>query len=205
MRSLLIIISFLCTSTTFAQSYELLEETHKPKTEYHGGKQVAYVTKDSVTLAVALSKDEPGYGKYYQLGVVVTNGSNQTFDFSPEDLVVKLLNNRDTTVDLYVYSSEGYARHIKREQSWLRFFNQVIDGVFSDGLNSGMAESEQTRIMHRSELLALNNGYLTKNTLHPGDVISGFINIAFAKGKVLMLRIPVNGVNYDFRWNVKKK
>ena len=40
--------------------------------------------------------------------------------------------------------------------------------------------------------------------MRQGDVLSGFLNINYAKGKILMMRIPVNGINFDFKWNVKK-
>lgn len=204
MRTLLLFIGLFLTIESNAQNYETIPEIDKPLTEYRNGKQVTIVTKDSITVAVALSKAKNDYGRYYQAGIIVTNGSGKTFTFAPEDIIVKLLNKRDSIVDLTVYTNEKYVSKIQREQAWIRFFNEVFDTMVSDGDNGGAAQSETTRILHNKELRTETNGYLTKNTLHPGNVLSGFVNIGYAKGKILMMRIPVNGIKFDFKWNVKK-
>lgn len=204
MRTLLSFVALFLAIASNAQNYEIIQEIDKPVTEYRNGKQVTIVSKDSITVAVALSKAKNDYGSYYQAGVVITNGSGKTFTFAPEDVIVKLLNKRDTTVALTVYTSDKYVKKVRREQTWIRFFNEMFDAIVSDGDNGGAAQSEITKTLHRRELHNETNGYLTKNTMRQGDVLSGFLNINYAKGKILMMRIPVNGINFDFKWNVKK-
>ncbi len=48
-------------------------------------------------------------------------------------------------------------------------------------------------------------GYLKKTTIHPNEVIVGYMNIKRKKGNNLFINIPLNGCVYSFEWNVNKK
>lgn len=48
-------------------------------------------------------------------------------------------------------------------------------------------------------------GYLTKNTIHSGEGIYGYMNIKRLKGKVMTVIIPVNGTEFVFKWDISKK
>lgn len=53
---------------------------------------------------------------------------------------------------------------------------------------------------------ALDEGYLQSNNINPGESITGNVCIKyqFKKGSVLILKIPVNGITYNFSWNLTK-
>jgi len=53
---------------------------------------------------------------------------------------------------------------------------------------------------------ALDEGYLQSNTINPGESITGNVNIKYAykAGTDLILKIPVNGISYNFTWNLTK-
>ena len=48
-------------------------------------------------------------------------------------------------------------------------------------------------------------GYLKKNTIHPGETICGYMNIKRKKGKLMVVDIDICGCNYCFAWDVGKK
>lgn len=47
-------------------------------------------------------------------------------------------------------------------------------------------------------------GYLKKNTIYPGDVISGYVNIKRKRGSTMTVYIDINGAKYEFPWNISK-
>ena len=203
MRTLLLLLALIPVGICHAENYEILNGIEDIKTEYRDGRQVAFLTKDSVTVVVTLDKVREAYGTYYQAGIMVMNGKSNTFIFAPEDIIVNLTDKRNASVKLGVYTSESYTRNVRRSQDWMRFFNGVFDSMMTNNTYAAASTSELTRIMHNAELSNMTNGYLKKNTMRKGDVVEGFLNVAYKKGRVLMMRIPVNGTNYDFMWNVK--
>ena len=48
----------------------------------------------------------------------------------------------------------------------------------------------------------LNKGYLKLNTIFNEERIYGQFNILFKPAKKIMITIPINGVNYDFLWDI---
>lgn len=48
-------------------------------------------------------------------------------------------------------------------------------------------------------------GYLTKNTIHSGEGIYGYMNVKRIKGKIMTVVIPVNGTQFVFKWDISKK
>lgn len=48
-------------------------------------------------------------------------------------------------------------------------------------------------------------GYLKRNTIHPGDSIMGYMNIKHKKGKRLLVSINIGERTFSYLWNVEKK
>ncbi|WP_454898269.1 hypothetical protein [Alloprevotella tannerae] len=48
-------------------------------------------------------------------------------------------------------------------------------------------------------------GYLKKTTIHSGEGIVGYMNIKKQKGQAMMVVIPINGVDFKFKWDVGKR
>lgn len=47
-----------------------------------------------------------------------------------------------------------------------------------------------------------DEGYLKKNTIHPGEGIVGYMFVKKQKGVTMEVQIPVNGVVFDYKWNI---
>jgi hypothetical protein len=51
----------------------------------------------------------------------------------------------------------------------------------------------------------IDMGYLKRNTLHPGDIISGYVNIKRKKGKELLVYVVAEGKVHEFVFSVEKQ
>ena len=62
-----------------------------------------------------------------------------------------------------------------------------------------MANYENSLLTERQHK---DEGYLKKTTIHPGQSISGYINIKRVKGVSMNIVIDINGAKYNFLWDV---
>lgn len=68
----------------------------------------------------------------------------------------------------------------------------------------------QTQIITLDKMLkedkkAKEQGYLKMNTIRPGEVLVGYMNIKRKRGISMTVDIPLNGLVYSFDWDVAKK
>jgi hypothetical protein len=47
-------------------------------------------------------------------------------------------------------------------------------------------------------------GYLKITTIYPGEIISGYVHIKRQRGQQLNVIVAINGIGYEFSWNVSK-
>ena len=202
MKHLLTIAALMLSMSSAAQNYEIVPDIEGQTSEYRDGKQVTTVTKDGVTLSVTLSKEKNSYGKFYQSGVMLVNASGETFTFDPKDIVVKVIDKYDNVKDMGVYSSDEYARKVTRNQDWTLFFSRVFDAMASDARYIASTDGEILKALQSGSLKSETDGYLKKNTLHSGERLAGFVNIGYSKGRYMLMRIPVGGRDFVFRWKL---
>ena len=67
-----------------------------------------------------------------------------------------------------------------------------------------------TQIITLSKLMAddcntKSQGYLKKNTIHPGEGIVGYINIKRKRGTSMTVNIPIDEHVFSFDWDVTKR
>ena len=48
-------------------------------------------------------------------------------------------------------------------------------------------------------------GYLKKNTIYPGESVSGFVYVAWIKGERAVFIIRIEGAEYIYEWGFDKK
>ena len=48
-------------------------------------------------------------------------------------------------------------------------------------------------------------GYLERTTIHPGEVVYGYIYTDDRKGVDLFVKVKINGIDYLFEWDDSKK
>jgi hypothetical protein len=62
-----------------------------------------------------------------------------------------------------------------------------------------MANYENSLLQERA---IKQEGYLKKNTIYPGNAVSGYVNIQRIKGSSMTVRININGAIYEFPWTI---
>ncbi len=59
--------------------------------------------------------------------------------------------------------------------------------------------------MHYEDRDRENLGYLERTTVHPGEVVSGFMLTSDKKVDTLTVEMTVSGIKYVYHWNFEKK
>lgn len=65
-----------------------------------------------------------------------------------------------------------------------------------------IAQYENSLLQERA---VKQEGYLKKTTIHPGEVISGYINIKRQTGPSMTVVVDINGAKYEFPWTTSTK
>lgn len=86
--------------------------------EYNDGKQWVYRNIDGITVGMANEEFKDDYGKYYQVGLFISNNRDSTLTFNPEEVFADLLSNKGDTISLEVYTHEKFQKKIKKAQAW---------------------------------------------------------------------------------------
>ena len=59
--------------------------------------------------------------------------------------------------------------------------------------------------MRYSEKMPEDLGYLERTTVHPGEVVSGYLYTSDRKAVDLYVNLKIDGINYLFNWKEDKK
>lgn len=113
----------------------------------------------------------------------------------------------NTYGNAYAYSNGGYAygnysgntTYHGSSTSTTTSYNGLAAYQAQVIASNRMADYEKSLL---SERQAKNEGYLKKTTIHPGQSISGYINIKRVKGVSMNIIIDINGAKYNFPWNI---
>ena len=125
---LLLCLVTICQAQTFVSSDSTIV------TEYRDGKLWAYQNIDGLVIGITSYEAKDNYGKYYQINVFVKNIADTSILFNPDEIHAQLVNNRNDTISLEVYTNEEFQKKVSRSQGWA----MALYGL-SSGLNAGMA------------------------------------------------------------------
>lgn len=97
------------------------------------------------------------------------------------------------------YNENGYLNGVSNTVSTTNSYNGAAAYQASVIASNRMADYASILSQERAykEL-----GYLKRNTVYPGEAISGYINVLFKKGTELQATMKINDVQYKFYWNV---
>ena len=59
--------------------------------------------------------------------------------------------------------------------------------------------------MKYSEKMPEDLGYLERTTVHPGEVVSGYLYTSDRKVADLFVKVKIKGIDYLFEWKTNKK
>ena len=230
----LILIAFVLLSSVGSYSQTLVKKENDSTflTEIRDDDEWALIAKDSLIVGMNCKTVKDNYGIFYQLSFIIQNLTQQSFDFDPSLINVSLLNKRDETEEMRLYTAQGMQKKIANLQMWTGILYGLNAGLaagqagYSNSFISGTGGSYYVQTYNAgnaamANMLATNQmlqlgkqmeedrkirdaGYLKKNTIHSGEGISGYMMVKRKNGKEMTVGYQVNGTFFEFKWDLKK-
>lgn len=223
----IIVLFFLMTSCKSTMEISLMEYGNDVQTEWIDGKLWVYKQDECNVVGMTAYPVKDNYGKYYQVALFIMNVAVDPIIFDPAD-VSAMLGSGTEIKNLEVYTNEEFQQMIERKQRR----DKILYGIAA-GLSAGSAGYSTTYVngydytTYNPSAATLANiavsnqmyqmesdmeydkrikevGYLKKNTVYPGQGISGYMNIASAGDGVMEVCILVGDNEYTFQWIVGK-
>lgn len=234
MKKCFIILFLLSTIIYNGYSQSLLKSENDSTftAEYRNGDEWAMIAKEGFIVGVSNKLIKDDYGKFYRLQIMIQNLSNNSFVFTPET-VTSYCTLKDQSVNsMKVYTSESFQKMIRNKQMWAEALTGFANGLnagmagystsyvstpyggytvstYNPG-NAAVANMIATNQMMEmgkqmeNDRRIRDEGYLKMNTIHPGEGIVGYMFVKKQRGVIMEVQIPVNGVVFDYKWNIGK-
>ena len=111
------------------------------KVEYRNGQAWPYYEKNGIVIAMT-NNTVKSYGKYFQISIVIMNGSNSSIEFNPDLITAGLFDKKGQGRRIRVLSSNEYMRKVKRKQNWDMAMVGLSEGLAAAG--AGYSSSTTT-------------------------------------------------------------
>ena len=135
MNRLCLIIAFLISPyIIWAQTFISAPHDTTTLVEYNDGRQWVYRDIDRLVVGMTNEEFKDEYGKYYQIGIFISNGRDSTLTFNPEEVFAELVSKKGDTITMEVYTNEEFQKQIKKSQMW----SMALYGL-SAGVNAASA------------------------------------------------------------------
>lgn len=198
-------------------------ETPSPSeivTEYKNGVAWPYYNKNGLIVGASNTIVED-IGGYRQIGLFLVNKSMINLDLDPSQIEIYSIK-KDKRKEFEKISAQEYndkiEKYVRRNSMMPAARNSNVNtnlgAQFSNSSNT--VKDFQARIcrmrklddgtrMKYAEKEPTNLGYLERTTIHPGEVIYGYIYTDDRKGVDLFVKVKINGIGYLFEWDDSKK
>lgn len=192
------------------------------KTEYKNGLAWPYYKKNGLIVGACNAMTDD-IGDYRRVGLFVVNKSMVNIDLDPSQVEIysmkkgKRKDFEKVTTEVYNDKIKKYLR--KNSAFLVSQGNTNVNAnlgaqVFNN--NSNTVKDFQARIcrmykldegtrVQSSEKAPQDLGYLERTTIHPGEVVYGYIYTDDRKGVDLYVDVKINGIDYLFEWDDSKK
>ena len=117
-RLILIALVLLSSVGSYSQTLVKMENDSTFLTEYRDDDEWALIAKDSLIVGMNCKTVKDNYGIFYQLSFIIQNLTQHSFDFDPSLINVSLLNKRDETEEMRLYTAQGMQKKIANLQMW---------------------------------------------------------------------------------------
>ncbi len=209
-------------------------ETPSPdemRTEYKNGVAWPYYNKNGLIVGVSNSLVDENIGGYREIGVQIVNKSMMNVDIDPSEIEIYDLKNGKRK-DFELVGVEEYDKKIlkfKKKVAKRMVKNKAVvqterennvnanlgAQVFDAGTSNTikdfqmrickMRQLEAGNRMKYSEKMPEDLGYLERTTIHPGEVVSGYLYTSDRKAADLFVKVKIKGIAYEFEWKATKK
>ena len=194
-------------------------ETPSPSeivTEYKNGVAWPYYNKNGLIVGASNTIVED-IGGYRQIGLFLVNKSMINLDLDPSQIEIYSIKKDFEKISAQEYNDkiEKYVRRTSMMPAARNGnVNANLGAQFSNSSNT--VKDFQARIcrmrklddgtrMKYAEKEPTDLGYLERTTIHPGEVVYGYIYTDDRKGVDLFVKVKINGIDYLFEWDDSKK
>lgn len=200
------------------------------RTEYKNGVAWPYYNKNGLIVGVSNSLVNENIGGYREIGVLIVNKSMMNVDIDPSQIEIYDMKGGKRK-DFELVGAEEYDKKIlkfKKKVAKRMVKNkavvqterennvnanlgaQVFDAGTSNTLKDfqiricKMRQLEAGNRMKYSEKMPEDLGYLERTTIHPGEVVSGYLYTSDRKATDLFVKVKIKGIAYVFEWKTGK-
>ena len=214
--------------------HQPIQETPSPDeilTEYKNGVAWPYYNKNGLIVGVSNSMVDENIGDYREIGVFIVNKSMINVDIDPSQIEIydmkggkrkdfELVGADEYDKKIFKFKKKVAKRAVKnkaivqteRENN----VNANLGAQVFDAGTSNTLKDFQTRIcrmqqledgnrMKYSDKMPEDLGYLERTTIHPGEVVSGYLYTTDRKAADLFVKVKIKGIDYLFEWKASKK
>ncbi len=200
-------------------------------TEYKNGVAWPYYNKNGLIVGVSNSLVDENIGDYREIGVFIVNKSMVNVDIDPSQIEIydmkggkrkdfELVGADEYDEKIMKFKKKVAKRSVKnkaivqteRENNVnANLGAQVFDAGTSNTLKDfqarvcRMQQLEEGNRMKYSDKMPEDLGYLERTTIHPGEVVSGYLYTSDRKAADLFVKVKVKGIDYLFEWKTSKK
>ena len=211
----------------------LLEEPNvdERQTEYKNGVAWQYDNKNGLILGVSNSNVRDNIGNFREIRVFLVNKSMINVEIDPKNVTVySVKKDKRTNFELMEadeYDEKVYKKQVKNKKRSLKKkavvtierednVSENLGASVFDAGTSNTLKAFQERIISLKTLVNTNRmkyaerehddlGYLERTTVHPGEMVAGFLLTDDKKVDDLFVEVTIGGIKYVYEWKTEKK
>ncbi len=200
-------------------------ELEEIQTEYKNGVAWPYYNKNGLIVGVSTSMAKD-IGKYREIGIFIVNKSMINIELDPNQIEVSYIKKRKKGT-MKIMSADEYDKKVyknKKKTAKKEIKRKVVvanekednvnanlgASVFNAG-TSHTVKAFQENMIKLKELIDENRmryaerkpedlGYWERTTVHPGELMTGFVYTETKKVDELFVKLIINGITYIYQW-----
>ena len=216
-----------------ATEQPLLEEPNvdERQTEYKNGVAWPYYNKNGLILGVSNSNVRDNIGNFREIRVFLVNKSMINVEIDPKNVTVySVKKDKRTNFELMEadeYDEKVYKKQVKNKKRSLKKkavvtierednVSENLGASVFDAGTSNTLKAFQERIISLKTLVNTNRmkyaerehddlGYLERTTVHPGEMVAGFLLTDDKKVDDLFVEVTIGVIKYVYEWKTEKK
>lgn len=200
-------------------------ELKEIQTEYKNGVAWPYYNKNGLIVGVSTSMAKD-IGKYREIGIFIVNKSMINVELDPNQMEVsyikkgkkgtmKIMPADEYDKKVYKNKKKTAKKEIKKKVVVANEKEDYVNAnlgasVFNAG-TSHTVKAFQENMIKQKELADENRmryaerkpedlGYLERTTVHPGELMTGFVYTETKKVDELFVKLTINGIIYTYQW-----
>ena len=203
-----------------------IPSTDEVQTEYKNGVAWPYYNKNGLIVGASISINNE-IGTHREIGLFIVNKSMVNVELNPSQIEISSTRKGKTEMLSLVSADEYDKKMLKNKKKDAKKvikkkvvvneekesnINTSLGASVFDAGTSNTIKAFQERIVRMKELSDENRmryaerkvedlGYLERTTVHPGEIMAGFVFTDAKKSDKFTVKLSINGIAYTYTWN----